>query len=195
MFWKRQEIFKIISDSDIIIIHWWNHPLLYDLLVRDRLPKCRLIIWSHNSGLFPPGAFTKKILEYPDLFVFTTPLSFEVEEIKKLSDNQRNNLRVIWSTGGIEHVKNIKPQFHKGFNIGYIGTVDYCKLHPDFLQLCKASARIRLSQVIDEKDIEIALELLSKSYFKTPEYKNFKDLPPQSSRSFQGVISNRTGTL
>ena len=38
------------------------------------------------------------------------------------------------------------------------------------LQLCKASAKIRLSNNVEEKDIERSLNILSKSYFNTPEY-------------------------
>jgi len=36
----------------------------------------------------------------------------------------------------VEHVKSVKPKTHTGFNVGYIGTVDYCKMHPDFLNIC-----------------------------------------------------------
>lgn len=45
------------------------------------------------------------------------------------------------------------------------------RVHLALLQLCKASARIRLSEKVEEKDIELALEILSSSYFKTPTYK------------------------
>ena len=43
------------------------------------------------------------------------------------------------------------------------------RVHLSMLQLCKASAMIRLSEKIEEKDIKVALDLLNKSYFKTPE--------------------------
>lgn len=48
------------------------------------------------------------------------------------------------------------------------------RVHLAFLQLCKASAKIRLSTQVDEKDIEVALSVLNKSYFKTPEYSTLK---------------------
>ncbi|MFA5842588.1 MAG: glycosyltransferase family 4 protein [Candidatus Gracilibacteria bacterium] len=133
---KKEKLLKMIAEADIVLIHWWNHPLLYDFLVKSPLPPCRLILWSHISGFHPPYVFTPKILHYPEVFVFTTPLSFETPEIQALSDKNKKKLRVIWSTGGIGHVENVKPKPHKGFNIGYIGTVDYCKMHPDFLKIC-----------------------------------------------------------
>jgi len=134
---KKPKLLNLIANSDIVLIHWWNHPLLYDFLVRTQLPPCRLVIWSHNSGFHPPGIFTEKILVYPDLFIFTTPLSYKTKEVQNLSAEQGKSLRVIWSTGGVEHVKHIEPKKHSGFNIGYIGTVDYAKLHPDFLKICQ----------------------------------------------------------
>ena len=133
---KKRELLDTIADSDIVLIHWWNHPLLYDFLVREQLPSCRVIMWSHNSGFHPPGIFTEKVLAYPDLFVFTTPTSYETKDVQNLSDEQKKFLRVVWSTGGVDHVESVKPKTHTGFNVGYIGTVDYCKMHPDFLNIC-----------------------------------------------------------
>lgn len=133
---KEQQLLKMIVEADIVLIHWWNHPLLYDFLVQTQLPPCRLVMWSHTSGFCSPYVFTEKILQYPDIFVFTTPVSFETKEVQNLSDEQKKTLRVVWSTGGVEHVKSVKPKKHPGFNIGYIGTVDYAKMHPNFLNIC-----------------------------------------------------------
>lgn len=130
-------ILEQIQGADIVLIHWWNHPLLYDFLVRQTLPPSRIILWSHISGLHPPYVFTEKIINYPDKFVFTSPVSFEADVITHLSDEYKKSLRVIWSTGGVHHANAVKPRIHSGFNIGYIGTVDYCKIHPDFLDICR----------------------------------------------------------
>ena len=133
---EKREILDLIADSDIVLIHAWNHPLLYDFLVREQLPASRVIMWGHNSGFHPPAIYPEKILTYPDMFVFTTPVSLENKEVLNLTDEQKKILRVVWSTGGIEHVKSVKPKKHSGFNIGYIGTVDYAKIHPNFLNIC-----------------------------------------------------------
>lgn len=149
----HKEITDIIPNFDIVLIHWWNHPLLYDFLVRNELPPCRLIMWGHNSGFNAPNVYTKKVLLYPDLFVFTTPLSYNTKEMKEFSyifsSNMGGFLEVsigrglrkkyfydIWSTGGFDNYKATKLKKHKGFNVGYVGTVDYSKLHPEFLQIC-----------------------------------------------------------
>ena len=112
-----------IEWADIVVIHFWNHPLLYDFLVREELPPCRIAMWSHVSGLHQPNIFTEKLLSYPDLFILSTPISLAVAPGR----------RIIWSTNGPEFVA---PKYHEGFNVGYIGTVDYSKLHPMFLKMC-----------------------------------------------------------
>lgn len=127
-------LLQLINKADIVLVHFWNHPLLYDFLVRNKLPESRVIFWSHISGFTPPNIFPQKILNYPDKFVFTTPLSFDTKEVQEFQSKEK--FAAIWSTGGVEHVKNINPKPHKGFNIGYIGTVDYSKMHPDFLEIC-----------------------------------------------------------
>lgn len=124
-----------IAGADIVLIHWWNHPLLYDFLVRETLPPARVIFWSHISGFHAPFVFNEPALQYPDLFVFTSPLSLQTPEVKKLGEERHKALRVIWSTGGTEHVASVQPKPHAGFRIGYIGTVDYDKMHPHFLRM------------------------------------------------------------
>ncbi len=133
---KKRELLDLIADSDIVLIHWWNHPLLYDFLVREQLPASRVIFWSLILGSPPPNNFTDKIFRYPDMFVFSTPLSYKVEEARNLSGEYKKYLRDIWATGTVDYVRVLKLKKHNGFNIGYIGTVDYAKMHPDFLDIC-----------------------------------------------------------
>lgn len=123
-----------ILNYDIIIMHFWNHPLIYDFIVRNKIPKSRIILWSHTSGFAPPSVFTDKILEYPDLFVLSSPISFETNEIKNYKN--RNKIKCISSTSGVDKLKDINLEKHDNFNILYIGTVDFSKLYKNFIELC-----------------------------------------------------------
>jgi len=133
---KHQIILNEISLSDILIIHWWNHPLLYEFIIKNKLPKSRVIIWSHVSGLEVPQIFTKKLFDYCDYFVFTTPISYKSNEFLNYNGN-KNKFLDIWSTAGFEKFKKIKHKKQKKFTIGYIGAIDFSKLHPDFIKICK----------------------------------------------------------
>lgn len=133
---SKPELLRLIAESDIVLIYWWNHPLLYEFLVHEKLPASRVIMWSQETGYPSPKNFIPKIFNYPDFFVFDTPLSFEAKEVRELSKKQKNNLAVVWSTGGVERIKFIKQKKHAEFIVGYMGTIDFSKIHPDFLELC-----------------------------------------------------------
>lgn len=134
---NHDALLKEIKAADIVLIHWWNHPLLSDFLIRRSLPPSRIVIWCHISGTLAPNNLTDKILNYPDLFVFTTPLSYDVDEALSLPGNKKSILRDIWSTAGVEHLKKIKKKKHESFHVGYIGNVGHGKMHPDFLSISK----------------------------------------------------------
>ena len=51
---RHSKILEDIACADIVLIHWWNHPLLYALLVRESFPPARVIFWSHISGYHCP---------------------------------------------------------------------------------------------------------------------------------------------
>lgn len=124
-----------ISSSDIVVVHWWNHPLLFDFLVRNEIPPCHIAFWAHVSGNEAPHIFSHTLFDYPDYFIFTTPMSYLIDEVVSYPKTH-GIFRAIWSTGGLDHVKNIQRKEHDSFNIGYIGTVDYSKMHPNFLNIC-----------------------------------------------------------
>jgi glycosyltransferase involved in cell wall biosynthesis len=129
-------LLELIAAADIVLVHWWNHPLLYDFLVRNPLPPSRVIFWSHVTGLPAPNNYTVKLLNYPDQMVFTTPLSLNLPIVKTMSQQLPGHFSAIWSTGGVERLNWLKLKSHTGINIGYAGSLDPAKLHPDFLKLC-----------------------------------------------------------
>jgi len=129
-------LLKNIETADIVLVHWWNHPLLYEILVKFQWPPCRLIIWDHVNSLLPPYSTPLKLFEFVDYFVFTSPVSYECPEIKKLHDKSKEKITVIWSTVGVEGFENLEKIPHDTFNIGYVGTVDFGKLNRNFISLC-----------------------------------------------------------
>lgn len=121
-----------IKKADVVVVHWWNHPLLYALLVRWSLPPARIILWSHVSGLHAPAEFTPALVEYPDRFIATTPISRDASAVANPTQ-----ISVLWATSGLSYAANVKYREHKGFIVGYLGTVDFSKLHPLFIDMCK----------------------------------------------------------
>ncbi len=137
---KPQTMFASIETADIVVVHWWNHPLLYKLFVNIPLPRCRLIVWSHVSGHTMPHIFTQRLIHFPDCFVVSTPYSFDAHEIRTLDQQTKlEKVRLVFTCAGTERVETVEKTPHDGFNVGYVGTVDYCKLHPHFLRMSMAA--------------------------------------------------------
>lgn len=107
---------SMIADADIILCHYWDSPFLADLFA-DPIPDCRLAFWVHKH--YP---ISEKEIAFPDKCIGTSPIQF-------LPD-------YIWSTGNMSRFLAIKPKKHKGFNVGYVGTVDYKKMHPNIINMC-----------------------------------------------------------
>ncbi|NLD39110.1 MAG: glycosyltransferase family 4 protein [Desulfatiglans sp.] len=136
LYFNRPLLMEWINESDIVLMHWWNHPTLYDVIVNSDFPECRLILWNHVSALNPPYILSNRLIEYSDRFIFTSPVTYETEEIINLPDYLRERLGVVWSSCGTDIFTGFKRKNHKGFIVGLTGTVDYGKLHPDFIKMC-----------------------------------------------------------
>lgn len=161
-----EELFNLIKNADIVVIDFWNHPLLYDLLLNNTLPPSRLILFSEISGYsnipadggggYTPICFTLPILNLPCKFIFSTPISFSANIIKNFPD--KDKFGVIFSAGCLNDLRRLVPKEHTGFNIGYVGTVDGCKMHPDFVNVLKKIniPDLKIIVVGGDKEKEIA---------------------------------------
>jgi glycosyltransferase involved in cell wall biosynthesis len=106
-----------------------------ELLVTVDLPAMRMLLWSHVAGHNAPQVFSRALIELPDLFVVASPYSLHAPALR----GDEKHVRLVFTSAGTEHVSQIVPEEHDGFIIGYIGTVDYCKMHPDFLSMSLAA--------------------------------------------------------
>lgn len=136
--WDRAaQLRDSIRRADIVHIHWWHHPLLNALMHRSDLPEFRCVLWCHVNGLHPPQNITADLLEYTDQLVLATPASLEIPFLHNAIAEQPERVRVVQSNAGPPDAPDQAPlrHNHHGFRIGYVGTVDYAKMHPDFIPL------------------------------------------------------------
>lgn len=144
-----EKIKKIIELNDIVLIHFWNHPLLYDFLMHHELPPCRIIFWAHVAGKEPPYVFNDKLFSYCDKFVLTTQMSLNYIDDK-------SNVATIISTNGVEKFANIEKIPHKNYVAGYVGTVDFAKMHPQFVQALSKTNADKIIVAGGDKENEIS---------------------------------------
>lgn len=153
---------KMVKEHDVVICHVWNHPSMFEFLINRGLPACRLIIWSHISGLYAPDVYSQRLLQYPDRFIFTTPISYSCKEVMELPGYWRQRLGVVWSTYNIDNLQPIERKPHKGFIVGFTGTADYGKLHPQFIDMC-AGVKSPVKFVICSHDSQTHLKTKAES--------------------------------
>lgn len=125
MGWNKVEpktrfiLYESIADADIVVLHFYDHPMIYELLSWT-LPPCRMVAWCHKNFVVP-----KKYLRYPDLFLDTSPI--------------QGHGKHIWSTGNMDRFLNLEKKEHEGWNVG---TILSPKLHANFTDICERIKKV-----------------------------------------------------
>lgn len=135
----KQPFFSAIEKSDIVQIEFWNHPSLYSALreIGD-WPPCRLILYSHISGLFPPAYLPKTVVECSDHVVLSTAASLGANSLIGKTDQ----VTVIPGFGGAGKALNVEKKRHDFFQVLYVGTADRLKIHPELIKWCVDLAKM-----------------------------------------------------
>jgi len=134
-----------IEAADIVHLHWWNHPLLMKWIVSHNIPPCRLVLWSHVNGMYAPQVFFKELFDFSDIFVFSSAYSYQSSVFPR--NTKTEDIRIIQSQSKVNVIKDRQEKRTNSFKVGYIGTVDYAKMHPQFIDLC-INAQIDNAQFI-----------------------------------------------
>lgn len=135
-----QKVRLYLEEADILVINWWQHPVLVKFLVEFPNISCRMVLWSHVNGCVYPY-LPYKFLEQMDRVFFTTLYSLENPNWTKEQREQiGKNSAVVSGMGDFMPAAIIpkKDRNRKGFfTIGYIGTLNYAKLHSDYFLYCQ----------------------------------------------------------
>jgi len=126
-----EAIERAAADVDVIVIHYWNHPLLLDLLSRADLGASRIVVWSMVLGLHRPQVLTAEIGRFADVLVTTTERSLQSRAARECP--------IVQTVPGIADMRRLdhwKPVPHEGIHVGYLGSVNPAKMHPRFAELC-----------------------------------------------------------
>jgi len=130
---KQETFLHELNRADIVLLHYWNHPLTAQFLMSGKLPPCRLLIWSHNSGLYEPHIIPSYLSALAKKIVFTSQCSLAVPNISSLSSVASCDLRVIHSTRSLDSFLSIgesKNHYQPCRSLLYVGTVSKAKMHP-----------------------------------------------------------------
>lgn len=130
--------------ADVIVVSWWNHPATAGFLREFQLEKVPLVLWSHVNGCYYPmlpGAFAEEF----DRILFTSPYSLE-NPLWTRAERRRiqEKSAIVWGMGrfALEGIPSKTDYQNRGtFTVGYVGTLNYGKIHPDFTAYCKEACK------------------------------------------------------
>lgn len=109
-----------IAASDLVHVHFWNTPELYAAL-RKPLPACHMVLTSHVLGTSAPHILTRELRTLADRIVATTPATPADHMIPAAADFSR--------------IDRLSRRPGETFTIGYVGALDFAKLHPDYVSM------------------------------------------------------------
>ena len=128
-------LFKAMEGCDLVHCHFWNTPEMYALF-RKQLPPMRLLIKFNIGGKFPPHVITPELVEFGDFIQTTGPFAHDLPVFKALNpDTKFHKVHMIYGAADFNRVKGINRKAHDRFNVSYIGTVNFVKMHPDYVFL------------------------------------------------------------
>ena len=129
------ELHYELAAADIVHFHFWNSPQLRELLEAD-WPPMRSLLWCHTNCREPPHILTRDLLDRVDFAFATTASTLNLLPFRNAPE------RVALAPGGADFTRldgfSAKP--HPDFTIGHVGTLDFVKLHPDFIAMSAAIA-------------------------------------------------------
>ena len=138
---SRAELHALLERADIVHLGWWNSPEMAEFL-RSPLPSARLCVWLHVAGDRPPQVITRELVDMADLAMAVCPHSLRVAAFRQLPDDERRERSTLVYPGAdFERLGALEASSHAGFNVGYVGTLNFQKLHPDYVRM---SAAIRV---------------------------------------------------
>ena len=135
---SADELRDCIAAADIVQLEWWHHPVVAGWMCSGELPAMRLVIWSHISGLHAPG-LTPEFVSAPNRFLFTSACSWSNPKLASLDRDIRQRVDAVYSAGGFDDWPELPRRPLDGpLRVGYLGTLNFCKIHPQLLDYVAA---------------------------------------------------------
>jgi glycosyltransferase involved in cell wall biosynthesis len=142
--WDFDALRRLLPAYDIIQVEWWNMPQL-DVFLRSDLPAMRLLSWAHVGGHHPPQLIPPRLIEFSDFVLASSPHCYQADSFQHLScERRRNKTDMIYDGADFARVENLTPRPTNRFTVGYIGLLEFKKLHADFVAM---SAGIKVPDI------------------------------------------------
>ncbi|MCU0268872.1 MAG: glycosyltransferase family 4 protein [Acidimicrobiales bacterium] len=127
----------LVRDTDVVQIHYWNHPELRRLLETVELPPARIVVWARVLGTTVPQVLPAELGRFTDRLVLTSDTSRDSDAVAAaLAAGTR--VTTIPGVTDPARLEGCTSSHGDGRCVGYLGSVDPTKLHPRFVELAAA---------------------------------------------------------
>lgn len=132
----------IFEWADVLVVSWWNHPAMARFLARFSSCHAARVLWCHVNGVYYPVLSYQMAAAF-DRVMFTSKYSmqnpFWTEEEKKIVQSRAS---LVYGMGQFrpEDIRAKEDyRIKDAFTVGYVGTLNFGKIHPDFVAYCRAA--------------------------------------------------------
>lgn len=140
---ERDALRRLIERTDLVQIHFWNHPAMATLLRTLPFPPARVLIWSRILGIRAPQVLTEDVARFGDRLVVTSRRTLESAGAQHAGQHDIP-IHYIPGIADMSRLDGFVPRQHDGTCVGYIGVVNETKMHPRFAEM---SAAVRASEI------------------------------------------------
>ncbi len=130
----RITLLAALEQADIVQIYFWNSPELRELFQLP-LPAMRTVVWCVINGRHAPHVVPQDLADLSNVLVAASVITLELPLFRSLSADRR---ALIPCGADFDRLQHLQITPHATFNVGYIGTVDFAKMHPDYVTMSAA---------------------------------------------------------
>jgi glycosyltransferase involved in cell wall biosynthesis len=130
---SQQAALSLLGEADAAIIHYWHTARLHTFLAQE-LPPSRLILYCHIFGKGIPQCLTAEIVELADLFISASPATLNLPVLAHRTESSI----CIPPCGRFDTLSPRAEYSADAINVGYVGLVDFVKMHPAFVEMTAA---------------------------------------------------------
>lgn len=169
-----EEAGSLLEWADVIVVNWWHHPKLTGFLADFPKTACRVVLWCHVNGCVYPH-LPYRLAKQCERLLFTTPYSLENPDWSREQAERIAEKSDMISGIGQFHPQQIDPKKNyenrESFTVGYVGTLNFAKLHKDYFLYCKEVVKkipdVHFLMVGDYEDslLDIAKTMGLEDYF------------------------------
>jgi len=164
-----EELAQWCKEADIVQFEFVNHPKIFECLARTPFAPMRSVVWCHISGLFKPY-IQPELINQASRFVFSSKVSHQSPTWSNLADKGRAKTAVINSGFGLsEAITVARPKHGAQPVIGYLGTVNFVKMHRGFfrvIDMLERDVKAKIWGIPDKSVVKLVKQMVHQDRFE-----------------------------